>query len=163
MQRSVLAFFGSVMKFSWGTHTHTCTPQPAMAQRGKLPRDENVVYVWRSKDLRMARGRVKLLNCFPFIFLSACTDWNCCVRTGVNKMRELVNLTIHALPPRRPFSRRHYRLKPDIRLMRFTPQSLSFTPIPDPDLTLHFPSSLSSFTLRAFFDFWQFPCVLYSS
>lgn len=103
-------FFGSVMKFSWGTRTHV-HPSAAPAQRGKLPRDGNTRYV-RSRRLKDRAGgaarRVKLLNCFPFIFPAGLRRPKLLpVRTGVNKMRELVNLTTRPsaastfLPPRR--------------------------------------------------------------
>lgn len=63
----------------------------------------------------------KLLNCFPFIFPPPppyiLYTHIYIIRTGVNKTRELVNLTARRpfpAPPRRPFSR-----APDVRLMRF--------------------------------------------
>lgn len=71
----------------------------------------------RGKRSRRAR-KGQTLKLLSFHFPGRPVLYNCCVcadGTGVNKMRELVNLTTHtrALPPGRS--------RPDIRLMSFSP------------------------------------------
>lgn len=87
-----------LMKFSWGTPP---TRLPGCCRRWEARKTA------KGPCCRQARahGRVKTLKLLSFHFPAAVTTSR--ERTGVNKMRELVNLTARRpfpAPPRRPFS-----------------------------------------------------------